>query len=79
MGVASAVMQGKLYVIGGALFCKEAIRDVWMHDPRKNKWTKMASMSTPHFSCLIGVIDNKQYVVGGSGMCHLTGYSLLCF
>lgn len=78
LGAASAVWQGKLYVIGGAPFGKAAIRDVWMYDPRKNKWRRVASMSTPRFGCLVGVINNKLYVVGGSGMCHLTGYSLPC-
>ncbi|KAH9330230.1 hypothetical protein KI387_002338, partial [Taxus chinensis] len=78
LGAASAVLQGMLYVIGGAPFGKAAIRDVWIYDPRKNKWRKGASMSTPRFACLVGVIKDKLYVVGGSGMCHLTGYSLPC-
>eukprot|EP00253_Pinus_taeda_P000064 PITA_00064 len=78
LGAGSAVLQGKLYVIGGAPFGKAALRDVWMYDPRKNKWRRMASMSTPRFGCLVGVIDNKLYVVGGSSMCHMIGYSLPC-
>ncbi|XP_057848205.2 F-box/kelch-repeat protein At1g55270 isoform X2 [Cryptomeria japonica] len=78
LGAASAVLHGKLYVIGGAPFGKAAIRDVWTYDPRKNKWRKGASMSTPRFAGLVGVIKDKLYVVGGSGMCHLTGYSIPC-
>eukprot|EP00249_Psilotum_nudum_P016084 c25649_g1_i2 orf=337-1740(-) len=78
LGASSAVLEGKLYVIGGAPFGKAAIRDVWVYDPRKVNWRRMRSMSTPRFASLVGVIKNKLYVIGGSGMCHLTGYSLPC-
>ncbi|KAJ7257978.1 hypothetical protein O6H91_11G034200 [Diphasiastrum complanatum] len=76
LGATSAVLNGNLYVIGGAPFGKSAIRDVWVYNLIRNKWKKVASMLTPRFGCLAGVIKGKLYVVGGSGMCHLRGYSL---
>ncbi|KAG6553576.1 hypothetical protein Mapa_004490 [Marchantia paleacea] len=78
LGASSVVFDGNLYVVGGAPFGKPAIRDMWVYNPLKNKWKKAASMVTPRFGGLVGVIHNKLYVVGGSGICHLTGYSLPC-
>jgi len=53
-------------------------RDMWVYNPGKNRWRKSKPMLTPRFGCLLGVIGNKLYVVGGSGVCHITGYSLPC-
>ncbi|KAJ7541455.1 hypothetical protein O6H91_10G060300 [Diphasiastrum complanatum] len=76
LGATSAVLNGNLYVIGGAPFGKTALRDVWVYNLRRNQWKKAAPMLTPRFGCLAGVIKGKLYAVGGSGMCHLRGYSL---
>lgn len=51
---------------------------MWVYNPRQNLWRRAKSMLTPRFGCLVGAIGKKLYVVGGSGICHLTGYSLPC-
>ncbi|XP_024543746.1 F-box/kelch-repeat protein At1g55270 [Selaginella moellendorffii] len=78
LGATSVVMNGNLFVIGGAPFGKAAIRDVWVYNPLRNRWKRAAQMITPRFACLAATIKGKLYVIGGSGICHLTGYSLPC-
>ena len=61
-----AVVNGKIYVIGGFSSDQNtffAINEEY--DPSTNTWTEKASMPTPRFGCAVTVCENKIYVIGG--------------
>ena len=61
-GFGVAVVDGKIYAIGGA-GCVNATE---MYDPTTNTWHTKASMPTPRSGFGIAVVENKIYVIGGS-------------
>lgn len=75
----AAVVNGKLYAIGGTRHVAiEAIAIVEEYDPTTDAWTRKADMPTPrlHLSC--GAVDGKIVVAGGgpewpvpSGACEM--------
>ncbi len=66
---ASAVLDGKLYVIGGATGGQYGedtqYADVDVFDPATRAWTKAAPLQTPRMKAGACVIDGKIYVYGG--------------
>jgi len=62
--VAAAVLDGKIYLIGG--FAKEGVTArVEMYDPATNRWTARASMPVPLHHAGAAALNGKLYVVGG--------------
>jgi N-acetylneuraminic acid mutarotase len=57
-----AVVDGKIYAIGGA----GGVNATEMYDPVTNTWHTKASMPTPRSGFGIAVVENKIYVIGGS-------------
>ena len=57
----AAVVEGKIYAIGGGSVVNE------MYDPTTDTWTTKAPMITPRKSFGIAVYENKIYCIGGSG------------
>jgi N-acetylneuraminic acid mutarotase len=74
----AAVVNGKIYVIGGAAVhpgsSEPALQPARPHrlvatveeyDPKTNTWSQRSSMPTARNHAAIGVVDNKIYVIGG--------------
>ena len=57
---ASAVISGKLYVVGG-----QGTAALEMYDPATNRWTARAGMSTARQAPGAATIGGVLYVVGG--------------
>ena len=68
---AAAVVDGKLYVMGGH-DGQHPLSSVERYDPAKNAWEAAAPMSMARCAPAAAVSDGKLYVMGGSG-----GLSLL--
>ena len=69
-GFMTAVVDGKIYVIGGSVHDKKLDRDVAtglveVYDPLTNRWEKRADMPTERGSTNAVVVDGKIYVLGG--------------
>ncbi|KAL2645070.1 hypothetical protein R1flu_012657 [Riccia fluitans] len=62
---ASAVVDGKLFVIGGQLSSDSACNFVSYFDMRHYCWKMAAPLSIARAKCMAGVIGNQLYVVGG--------------
>ncbi|MFC1628283.1 Kelch repeat-containing protein, partial [Gemmatimonadota bacterium] len=62
---ASAVINGKLYVVGGELTSGVGSSALEVYDPASDSWESLASMPLSKQSMTPGVIDGKLYVVGG--------------
>ena len=69
-GFRTAVVDGRIYVIGGAIFDKQ--RDVRVatdlveaYDPLTERWKKRASMPTKRMWVDAAVVKNKIYAIGG--------------
>jgi N-acetylneuraminic acid mutarotase len=74
----AAVVDGKIYVIGGASVhpgSKEtsihparphrAVDTNEVYDPATNTWARRSTMPTARNHAAVGVVDNKIYVIGG--------------
>ena len=69
-GFMPAVVDGKIYVIGGSVHDKKLDRDVAtglveVYDPLTNRWEKRADMPTERGATDAVVVDGKIYVIGG--------------
>lgn len=64
-GPGAAVIDGKLYVVGG--FSGPAIGNLEEYDPVSGAWTTRAPMPTPRGRVAVGVINGLLYVAGGFG------------
>ena len=64
---ASAVIDNKLYIVGGCLNgdCGTVTGVLEMYDPSTNSWTQKAPMPTPRGKLAAVAIAGKLYVVGG--------------
>ena len=67
---ATAVVNGKIYVIGGSVHDKKLDHEVAtglveVYDPLTNRWEKRADMPTERGSTDAVVVDGKIYVLGG--------------
>lgn len=63
-GLCCGIVNGKLYVIGGAEDL-EISTIVEEYDPQTDKWVKKADMPTQRVFCSASVVDAKIYVMGG--------------
>ncbi len=63
MQLATAVVNGKIYAIGGLNGGPLSV--VEAYDPQKNIWTKKADIPTPRSGIAASAVDGKIYVFGG--------------
>jgi N-acetylneuraminic acid mutarotase len=63
--VAGAVLDGKIYVIGGYDESGETIDIVQVYDPRADNWSKVSSLPEPVDHAAAATYDGKLFVVGG--------------
>ncbi|XP_024360461.1 F-box/kelch-repeat protein At1g55270 isoform X1 [Physcomitrium patens] len=62
---ASAVVDGKLFVVGGQLDNGNACSCVSYFDMQHFSWKSAAPLTIARAKCMAGVINNQLYVVGG--------------
>ncbi len=60
-----AVVNGKIYVIGGKNDSQSLLGTNEMYDPETGKWVSKTPMPTPRSQFAISVYQNKIYVIGG--------------
>jgi len=63
-GLGVAVVDGKIYAIGG--FTSNYLGTNEMYDPETDTWTTKASMPNPRRRFAIAVVENKIYIIGGA-------------
>ena len=68
---AVAVLDGKVYAVGGLSDGVGRLSSVERYDPAMNAWEAVAPMATARYSHALAVLDGKLYAVGGYGW----GYS----
>jgi hypothetical protein len=61
-GLEVAVVDGKIYAIGGNF---DPIGANEEYTPATNSWTTKTPMPTPRINFAIAVVDNKIYTIGG--------------
>ena len=65
----TAVVDGKIYLIGGTLFENKrgpfGLSTVEVYDTKNNSWQRLTDMPTPRLLSGTAVVDGKIYVVGG--------------
>jgi N-acetylneuraminic acid mutarotase len=64
----SAVVNGRLFVLGGLAQTPEAwsaVGDSWMYDEEQKVWTSIAPVPEPRGSAAVGVFDGKVILAGG--------------
>jgi len=65
VGCCAAVVDDKLYVIGGAGIDRTPLTSVEVYDGASDSWTLVPDMSYPRQDATCAVIDGLIYVVGG--------------
>jgi N-acetylneuraminic acid mutarotase len=65
-GVGLAVVNGKIYAIGGLNGNNVPVSTTEEYDPQTNGWISKMPMPTPRSGFAIAVYQNKIYVIGGS-------------
>ena len=63
--LATAVVNGKIYAIGGREQLRPMFATVEEYDPVTDKWTKKADMPTARARLSACVVDGKIYAIGG--------------
>jgi N-acetylneuraminic acid mutarotase len=71
----TAVIDGKLYVIGGNINGVN-VSTVEIYDPASNTWTTGTSEPTARYGAAAGVIDSKLYATGGYDASNMINGSL---
>ncbi|MCL4429998.1 MAG: hypothetical protein M1167_04520 [Chloroflexi bacterium] len=65
-GVGIAVVNGKIYAIGGLNGNNQPVSTTEEYDPQTNGWTSEMPMPTPRSGFAIAVYQNKIYCIGGT-------------
>jgi N-acetylneuraminic acid mutarotase len=74
MAAAADVVDGKIYVIGGAPFgMNSAYKSVYEYNPATDAWTKKSDMPTARCLASATAVDGKIYVFGGGTSAYGTG------
>jgi len=60
-----AVLDGKLYAVGGSDHDGASLSLVEWYDPALDAWEEVAPMSTARDEVAVAVLDGKLYAVGG--------------
>lgn len=61
-----AVLQGKVYAVGGLDHLWAPLNTAERYDPQTNQWEAIPAMSTARWSLGVAVVDKFLYAIGGS-------------
>ena len=76
MAASTEVVNGKIYVIGGAPYgMNSAYNSVYEYNPATDTWTKKSNMPTARFLASATAVDGKIYVFGGTASLYTSSYS----
>ncbi|HEX2248712.1 MAG TPA: kelch repeat-containing protein [Gemmatimonadales bacterium] len=77
----AGVINGKIYVSGGAYRDKSFRREVFMYDPARNTWTRKRDMPDDTWGGITGVINNQLYVLTceSEEECYIDGFGLTLY
>ena len=76
MFATSAVVNGKIYVIGGCPFgLNSAYKSVYEYDSATDTWAQKSDMPTARFLASATAVDGKIYVFGGMPNLYGNGFS----
>lgn len=64
-GAASAILDGKVYVVGGQSATQPEVSVLEVYNPVRNSWATRAPMPTARFAPVAEVVGGKLYVIGG--------------
>jgi N-acetylneuraminic acid mutarotase len=73
-GIGAAVIDGKIYVIGGEGWVDESggvFRTNEAYDPNSNTWVEKTPMPTARHGFAKGVFDGKLYTISGVSLMHM--------
>ena len=73
-GVGVAVVDGKIYAIGGTSGTQNKLGTNEVYDPETNTWSSKTPMPTPRVNFGIAVFQNKIYCIGGGTSVKSDGY-----
>ncbi len=65
-GVGVAVVDGRIYAIGGLNGNNQPVSTTEEYDPQTNGWTSKMPMPTPRSGFAIAIYENKIYCIGGT-------------
>ena len=60
-----AVIDGKIYIVGGLLQDRSATTQAQVYDPATGAWETLAEMPFPMHHLGVGTVGGKLYVLGG--------------
>ena len=76
---ASAVYEGKIYVVGGFLENKVPTDKLFIYDPQKNEWQDGKSLPSPRGAMGAEFVNGMLYVIGGVNASHIPVNSNLAY
>lgn len=70
-GVGTAVLNGRMHVLGGEAYLNDLVGTYRTHeafDPKTNSWQRLPPMPTPRHGLAVAEIGGKMYAVSGSNV-----------
>jgi N-acetylneuraminic acid mutarotase len=70
-GVGTAVLNGRMHVLGGEAYLNDLVGTYRTHeafDPKTNAWQRLPPMPTPRHGLAVAEIGGKMYAVSGSNV-----------
>jgi N-acetylneuraminic acid mutarotase len=70
-GVGTAVLNGRMHVLGGEAYLNDLVGTYRTHeafDPKTNTWQRLPPMPTPRHGLAVAEIGGKMYAVSGSNV-----------
>lgn len=65
IGASVGVVDGKIYVFGGASQQSKFNDSTYMYDPKTDSWTEKSVMPRSRTGAAYATVDKKIYVIGG--------------
>lgn len=64
---ATAVVDGKIYVLGGQADAPYDAKSVFAYDPALDTWERIGELPSPRYFAGVAAIGNRVFVIGGCG------------
>lgn len=63
---ACAMLEGRLYAVGGMNEHRARMSCVEAYDPREGRWVSVAPLGVPRSSAAVAVLQDRLYAIGGN-------------